>query len=230
MGPRQQATARKLVLSRVQVDALLSALETRDRDLAHFARVLDLTGTRPSQLARCSVQDVNLTGGALFIPSSAKGKPGTAKTPGVNYPLDAQTLRALLAGADPPTGLLFTRAERAQAAGSVGSWEATGRRVPWTKNTWTRPFREAVAAAGLPAATSIYALRHSRVVALILARVPVRVIASMLDTSVPMIERHYSRWLAAHDPSVTIVRDALAREAARADVQLVPLSGAGHVA
>jgi hypothetical protein len=52
----------------------------------------------------------------------------------------------------------------------------------------------------------MYALRHSSIVRQILAGVPVRVVAAIHDTSVVMIERTYSRFIADH-------ADALARGA-----------------
>jgi hypothetical protein len=50
-------------------------------------------------------------------------------------------------------------------------------------------------AAGLPADTVPYALRHSSIVRQLAAGVPVRFVAQIHDTSVAMIERHYSRFI-----------------------------------
>ncbi|HLG89105.1 MAG TPA: hypothetical protein VKZ79_18130 [Alphaproteobacteria bacterium] len=44
----------------------------------------------------------------------------------------------------------------------------------------------------------MYALRHSSIVRQILRGVPVRVVAVMHDTSVAMIEKNYSKYLADH--------------------------------
>jgi integrase len=41
-----------------------------------------------------------------------------------------------------------------------------------------------------------YALRHSSIVRGIAAGLPIRLVAAMHDTSVAMIEKHYSRWIA----------------------------------
>ena len=40
-----------------------------------------------------------------------------------------------------------------------------------------------------------YALRHSSIVRGIRAGLPIRLVAAVHDTSVQMIERHYSRWI-----------------------------------
>ncbi len=64
-----------------------------------------------------------------------------------------------------------------------------------------------VQAAGLdPDEVTLYALRHSSIVRQLLANVPIRIVATLHDTSVKMIERTYSRYIAEHT-------DALARRA-----------------
>lgn len=40
-----------------------------------------------------------------------------------------------------------------------------------------------------------YALRHSSIVRYLMENVPIRIVAALHDTSVVMIERHYSRWI-----------------------------------
>jgi hypothetical protein len=68
-------------------------------------------------------------------------------------------------------------------------------------------FRAVAEAAGLdPDVVTLGALRHSSIVRMLVLNVPVRVVASLHDTSVKMIERTYSRHIAEHT-------DALARRA-----------------
>jgi hypothetical protein len=45
---------------------------------------------------------------------------------------------------------------------------------------------------------TIYALRHTSIVRQLLANVPVRVVAALHDTSIVMIERNYSEYIADH--------------------------------
>src|SRR5262249_23219691 len=67
--------------------------------------------------------------------------------------------------------------------------------------------RAVVEAAGLdPDQVTLYALRHSSIVRMLLANVPIRVVATLHDTSVKMIERTYSKHIAEHT-------DAIARRA-----------------
>ena len=49
-----------------------------------------------------------------------------------------------------------------------------------------------------PSKVTMYALRHTSIVRQLLANVPVRVVAALHDTSVVMIERDYSRYIADH--------------------------------
>jgi hypothetical protein len=60
-------------------------------------------------------------------------------------------------------------------------------------------FRRVVLGAALdPNEVTLYALRHSSIVRDLLANVPVRIVATKHDTSIPMIERNYSKYIADH--------------------------------
>jgi hypothetical protein len=53
-----------------------------------------------------------------------------------------------------------------------------------------------VAAIGLdPGVVTMYALRHSSIVRMLLQNVPIRLVASLHNTSVAMIEKTYSRFI-----------------------------------
>jgi hypothetical protein len=61
-----------------------------------------------------------------------------------------------------------------------------------------------VKSAGLdPAEVTIYALRHSSIVRQLLANTPIRVVATLHDTSVVMIERTYSKFINDHSDSLS---------------------------
>jgi hypothetical protein len=57
-----------------------------------------------------------------------------------------------------------------------------------------------------PNEVTIYALRHSSIVRALLANVPARFVAAGHDTSIAMLERTYSKYIADH-------ADALSRRA-----------------
>jgi len=61
--------------------------------------------------------------------------------------------------------------------------------------TGSRKMVRTLADAGLPASTIPYALRHSSIVRGLRAGLPIRLVAALHDTSVVMIERHYSRYI-----------------------------------
>jgi hypothetical protein len=69
---------------------------------------------------------------------------------------------------------------------------------------------------GNPANVTLYALRHTSIVRQLLANVPVRVVAALHDTSMVMIERNYSKYIADH-------ADELARAALPAPAEIVLL-------
>ena len=87
-------------------------------------------------------------------------------------------------------------------------------------------FRAVVEAAGLdPDEVTLYALRHSSIVRQLLANVPIRIVATLHDTSVKMIERTYSRHIASH--SDEIARRALLETAEQqSGPNVVPLAKA----
>jgi hypothetical protein len=128
----------------------------------------------------------------LMMPSSRKGR---GKKMSVRRPIPiptslAQRLRDATAGKAGEEPLLV---------------KPSG--TPWHPGNHSDRFKQAVERIRLdPNEVSIYALRHSSIVRQLLAGVPVRVVAVNHDTSIPMIERTYSRYIGDH-------ADALARKA-----------------
>ena len=49
-----------------------------------------------------------------------------------------------------------------------------------------------------PADVTMYALRHSNIVRMLVRNVPIRLVASLHNTTVTMIERHYSKYITEH--------------------------------
>ena len=73
---------------------------------------------------------------------------------------------------------------------------------PWDKNpgqNYHRQVDTVVTGIGLdPAEVTMYCLRHSSIVRMLLRNVPIRLVASLHNTSVTMIEKHYSRYITEH--------------------------------
>ena len=120
----------------------------------------------------------------LMMPSSLKGRNRRTRTrkPMPIAPSLAKRLKAAAAGRDADEPLLLTI--RTASAGARAAHR--------------EPFIEAAQAARLPDGATIYCLRHTAITRALLAGVPVRLVASSFDTSVAMIERTYSKFIADH--------------------------------
>jgi integrase len=180
--------ARNAILSDDDVRKLVAAAYGVSADFGLWVEAHAVTGARTSQLMRCRVGDLQDGDAAprLMMPSSAKGKRRRVDRKPVPITAAlAQALRQAADGRDPDAPLL----------------------LPPTKGRTQRDFRLATVAAGLDPATTPIALRHSSVVRLLLSGAPVRVTASVHDTSIQMIEANYSHYIGEH--SDTIVRRAL---------------------
>jgi len=67
-----------------------------------------------------------------------------------------------------------------------------------------------------PGVVTIYALRHSSIVRMLLKNVPIRLVASLHNTSVQMIERTYSKYITEHSDDISR-KALLPHEAASGD-------------
>ena len=173
----------------------LAIKRDRDGDFALLVVLLAATGARFCQLKRMRVCDVQLEHSRILVPSSFKGK---GKSPALTkIPLGRDVLERLgsaVEGRRPDEALL--QKWRYRQVGPVGpnAW-IKHYRGPWrTASEMTRDWQGVVAEAGL-AGVIPYALRHSSIVRGIRANLPIRLVAALHDTSVTMIERHYSRWI-----------------------------------
>ena len=66
-------------------------------------------------------------------------------------------------------------------------------------------------------------MRHTAVTRALLANVPVRLVAASFDTSVPMIEKTYSKFIADHGEAQ--MRRAVFDTTAAPEGNVVPLAG-----
>lgn len=206
------------ILSDRQIGALLSAARQVDRDdgkwdgdLFRLIVALAATGMRFSQIARMRVRDLQVDRRRALVPTSRKGRglKATAFTP-VPIGQDVVEILAPAAYGRDAGEVLLERWRYAQAPGSI-EW-LKDRRGSWQSSSeFSREWQTIKAAAGLPLADP-YAFRHSSIVRAIRANLPIRLVAASHDTSVAMIERHYSRWIV----------DSLEELTARAVVPLVP--------
>lgn len=218
-GGRSESVAREnQILPAETIGQIIAAARTVDDtkgfggDLYRMIVVLAATGARFSQATRLTVRDVQSDRSRLMMPASRKGK--GHKADATPIPVGADVLDALAPAMDgrAAADTLLTRKRFQQVAGSI-RWVEAGRGDWATPSELVRPWALIREAAGLSAEIVPYALRHSSIVRGIRAGLPVRLVAALHDTSVTMIERSYSRWIA----------DGLEDMAAAAVVPLVPV-------
>jgi integrase len=222
-APRQPDRARtKQILSDADVRKLVEAAIEHDADFGALILLLAATGSRFDQLARVTVSDVQIGARRVMVPASRKGK-GQKQITETPVPLDDDVVAhlRLLIGNRPGQEPLLLRWHHHQVAGdkahgTLPHWERVERR-PWSDAAeMTRSWRAVVAAAGLSPGLVPYSLRHWSVVRQLRAGLPTRLVAAAHDTSVAMVERHYSAYVV--DATEDLLR--------RAVVPLTPASEA----
>ena len=180
----EDGQVREIIRTAVEQDA--------DGDFALLVILLAATGARFSQLRRMKVADVQLEHSRILVPTSFKGKGRSPALIKVCVGPDvAQVLRRAIVGRKKDEFLLQRWRYRQVSA---ASWERVGRAQWKTASEMTRAWNRVVDAVGLEG-TIPYALRHTSIVRGIRANLPIRLVAALHDTSVIMIERHYSRWI-----------------------------------
>jgi integrase len=182
------------------VSTAIAKARRHDHQFGLFVAVLGATGCRPSQVARCRVGDLLAKDDVLVVPPSKKGKNPAKPKPAQRLPLAPPLVRELQAWAagKPADALLFTLPRYVHGDGLV--WHVDGER-PWDKNDWGRAAIEA------RVGRRLYDLRHAAIVRMLLAGVPIKLVAAKLDTGVAVIERVYAKWIT--DPNDAILRNAL---------------------
>lgn len=210
-GPSFEERAREnQILDDAEVRAIIAAAAEvdLDGDLARLIIVLAATGARFSQVTRMNVGDVQFTQSRLIVPNSRKGKRRHESYTAIRVGEDVlAALRPICEGRSGRETLLC-RWRYVQTA--VDVWRRD-RRGPWTSSSeMTRTWNKVCEKAGVEQVVP-YSLRHSSIVRGIKAGLPIRLVAALHDTSVAMIERHYSRW----------ITDGLEELAARAIIPLI---------
>jgi integrase len=190
--------ARNVVLSDAEVSAFVAAAYAHDDALGLLVDTLAISGARPSQAVRLRVEDLHdhPVRPKLMMPKSGKGgskNRASKKAERYSVPITVQL------------AIRLRVATKGRADGAPLLLKGDG--SPWGANPGQRYHRhidKIVAAVGLdPAVVTVYALRHSSIVRLLLRNVPVRLVASLHNTSVNMIERTYSKHTTEHSDDVS---------------------------
>ncbi len=221
-SPAGEASHHRLALTDADIRRLVEAAAAVDPagDFGRLVVVLAATGARLSQAAKLRVADVQ--GGTdprLMIPTSAKGRPGTSKRSHQPVPVGHDVVAMLQPAMTGRGGhdLLLMKWRLRQEAGDKAADRAPAwmqdSRVAWDHAAeLSRPWRRALAVAGLPAEVTPYRLRDASIIRGLRAGLPVRLVAQIHDTSAAMVEKHY----ASH------ISDALSEVARRAVVPIAP--------
>jgi integrase len=209
--------ARNVVLDDATVRRVVAAAYDHDRALGLMVEVAAVTGARLSQLARLEVADLQADGPEprLLMPLSAKGRARNRRHERRPMPITSGLAAVLKQEA----------ADRLSDAPLLTRADGSGWGHSRTRHH-RNDFRAVIKAAGLdPDEVTLYALRHSSIVRQLLANVPIRIVATLHDTSVKMIERTYSRYIASH--SDEIARRALLQTTGQSPAadKVVPLMG-----
>jgi integrase len=210
--------ARNVILSDDKVREFVAAAYAHDDKLGLLVDVLAVTGARPSQVVRLRVEDLHdhPVRPKLMMPKSAKGggrNRSQKKTERYSVPITVQLAAKLREAAKGRVGdaPLLTQSDG-------GAWgDNPGQR-------YHRHIDKIVTEIGLdPAVVTIYALRHSSIVRMLLQNIPIRLVASLHNTSVTMIERTYSKFITEHSDDIS--RKALLQHEPPMAENVVALAG-----
>lgn len=181
------------ILSDADISKIVTAALEVDADFGRLVAVLATTGARFSQIRRLLVSDALLDQSRLMVPQSFKGHKKDSQPIRVAIGADIVALLKPVVDDRPLSAPLLERWLVKQV--TAVKWERYDRGAWKTPSEMARMWQAALKKAGLPPATIPYALRHSSIVRCLRVRLPIRLVAALHDTSVVMIERHYSKWI-----------------------------------
>ncbi|TXN13407.1 site-specific integrase [Methylobacterium sp. WL122] len=194
-----EADIRRLVDSAFEVD------ETGDFGV--LAMLLAATGARFSQVARITVGDVQSARRRIMVLPAKKGRVPKPQIP-IAVPVGddvIERLKPLLAGRRGDAPLLLRWHH--EKTGGASTWKPVDRR-PWLTSSNARDEWESTwQHAGMPDDTVMMCFRHSSIVRCLNAGLPVRLVAALHDTSISMIEKHYSAFIV--DATEELIRRSL---------------------
>ena len=193
------------VLSMQQVGQLVGAARELDAemgwngDLHRLILVMAATGMRFSQVQRIKVGHVHAGNRVILVPFSFKGKversgKGTAVT--VHQSVIEALAPVLDRGANEPLLERPLREKEGMGYTVVGR-RAWGRPSDLTNYLWPKILKRAGAASDLIP----YCLRHSSICDKLRRHISPAEVAKMHDTSITMLELHYTQYIQTADPN-----------------------------
>ena len=182
--------ARNTVLAESSIRELVGFAYKESPEFGLLIETMATTGARRVQLARLVVRDLqdDRSNPRLMMPSALKGKKvKRVDRHAVAIPASLAAKLRKAADGRTPESLLLRKPDGA-------AWAACD---PYL------PFHRTVTKAGLdPKTVTAYALRHSSITRQLIAGIPVRIVAAAHDTSVDMVEKTYSAYIAEHSDAL----------------------------
>ena len=189
--------ARNVILSDDTVREFVATAYGIDDQFGLLTDTLAVTGARPSQAVRLRVEDLHdhPVRPKLMMPKSAKGgdrNRAEKKLERYSVPVTVQLAARLKAAAkgradDAP---LFLQGDGSAWGDNPGAG-------------YHREVKQIVSAIGADPDATMYALRHSSIVRMLKVNVPIRLVASLHNTSTKMIEKHYSKYITEHSDDIS---------------------------
>ena len=162
----------------LDIDQRRALVANAPPDLAAFLRALSLIPLRPGAMALLTAKSFDKRLGVLTVGQDKAGQDRKITLPATTTAFFTEQSTDKL-----PTAPLLARAN--------GQF--------WSSDSWKFPFKDAAAAAGLPAAATAYTLRHSVITDLIaVGKLDTMTVAILSGTSLAMIEAHYGHLLRDH--------------------------------
>jgi integrase len=190
--------SRNVIISDDKVRAFVATAYALDEKLGLISDVLAITGTRPSQAVRLRVEDLH---DHPLRPKFSMAK--SAKGGGRNR--SQKKIERYSVPITPALAAKLKEAAKGRADDAPLLLQSDG--SPWDKNpgqNYHRQIDKVVTAIGLdPAEVTMYALRHSSIVRMLLQNIPIRLVASLHNTSVAMIEKTYSKYITEHSDDIS---------------------------
>ena len=185
--------ARKQLLNNATIRSIVAAAFQAEPtgDFGRLVLLAAATGARYSQITALKVEDVQPTSERILMPASKKGRVAKDKPP-IAIPLGPDTVEQLgpaIKGRNKKEPLL-TRWVHVRKGSK--EWTKDKRRAWGPAYEIEKHWAATLKIADVPSDTVMYALRHSSIVRGLNTGLPIRLVAALHDTSVEMIETHYS--------------------------------------
>jgi integrase len=184
--PGTERARANVILSDDTVRAIVAEAHTIESAFGLLVEILAISGARTSQVLRLEIGDLEATGSAprLQVPSSRKGRNRQIQRKALPI---SPTLAAML---------------RTASTGRPDSDPLLVREDGWASWRVSNLFRQVTAALGLDVSLTLYSLRHSSVVRMLMSGAPLQLVASSHDTSAAIISRHYAKYIVDNSDEV----------------------------